>query len=67
MSNLPTVVAMTANKTYKQRKKEKTAKKITVRAAACNCYLKEQGREDEEKQYHDPFCGVWNIGLYKNA
>jgi hypothetical protein len=54
---------MTVNKTYKQRKKEKTAKKITARAA-CNCYLKEQGREDEEKQYHDP---VWNIGLYKNA
>jgi hypothetical protein len=53
------------DKTYKQRKVEKTAKKIEKRVSGCNCYLRELGQEAMEKQYHDPFCGVWLIGKCK--
>jgi hypothetical protein len=53
------------NRTYKQRKVEKTAKKLEKRVAGCNCYLREHGDEALEKQYHDPFCGVWLIGAMK--
>ena len=49
-------------KTYKQRKAEKTSKKIEKRVAGCNCYLRELKQEAMEKQYHDPFCGVWLLG-----
>ena len=46
-------------KTYKQRKAEKTAKKLIARIARCDCYLKENGQEAMEPPYHAPFCGVW--------
>ena len=50
---------MTVNKTYKQRKAEKTAKKLIAHIARCNCYLQEHGREGDNTAEHDPFCGVW--------